>query len=313
MRRSLGPFPAVTDYVTYLEACAQGTRTRFDTAATSIEPVEGGWRILIGEDRIDCEHVVVATGPDLEPVIPRWPGDETFTGRLVHAGEFRRLADADGQDVLVVGPGNSGVDLLNHLVRRQVGALWLSSRGGMNILPQRVAGVPMHPVAVASRYLPVAAQDVVLRGLQRAVFGDLTHFGYPRSSVGAIQRARVDGVAPAIDDGFVAALKSGRVQMRPAVERIDGADVQFVDETSCRPDLIVCATGYRPGLAPLVGGIVELDRLGMPPFTGSHSSPQLPGLWFFGLNRSPYGNMHIRRREARQLARRITSIAPAGG
>lgn len=45
----------------------------------------------------------------------------------------------------------------------------------------------------------------------------------------------------------------------------------------------------------------------MPPFTGPTAAPEHPGLWFFGLNRSPYGNMHIRRREARQLARRIAT------
>ena len=31
----------------------------------------------------------------------------------------------------------------------------------------------------------------------------------------------------------------------------------------------------------------------MPPFTGPSSSPLHPGMWFFGLDRSIYGNMHI--------------------
>jgi hypothetical protein len=47
----------------------------------------------------------------------------------------------------------------------------------------------------------------------------------------------------------------------------------------------------------------------MPPYTGAVSSPQLPGLWFFGLDRSIYGNMHIHHRQARQLAQAITSHA----
>jgi hypothetical protein len=44
----------------------------------------------------------------------------------------------------------------------------------------------------------------------------------------------------------------------------------------------------------------------MPAFTGPSSSPLHPGLWFFGLDRSIYGNMHIHRRQARQLAQMIT-------
>jgi cation diffusion facilitator CzcD-associated flavoprotein CzcO len=252
-------------------------------------------------------HVVIATGPDAEPVMPSWPGEDTFTGRVLHSAELRTLADADGRSVLVVGPGNSGVDLLNHLQRRDTGELWLSARSGMNIAPARWFGVPLHPIAVAGRYLPVAVQDANLRVVQRLAFGDLARYGYQRSTLGALSRVRLDDVAPAIDDGFVEALKSGRVQMRPGVERLDGERVVFVDGTSCRPDLVVCATGYRPGLESLVGALVELDALGRPPFTGATSSADHPGLWFFGLNRSPYGNMHIRRREARQLARRISA------
>jgi hypothetical protein len=46
----------------------------------------------------------------------------------------------------------------------------------------------------------------------------------------------------------------------------------------------------------------------MPPFTGPASSPRHPGLWFFGLDRSIYGNMHVHRRQARQLAGMIARL-----
>ena len=48
------------------------------------------------------------------------------------------------------------------------------------------------------------------------------------------------------------------------------------------------------------------DRRVMPAFMGAASSPEHPGLWFFGLDSSIYGNMHVHRRQARQLARAIT-------
>jgi len=60
------------------------------------------------------------------------------------------------------------------------------------------------------------------------------------------------------------------------------------------------------GPAGRAGHLVTLDRRGMPAFTGAESSPEHPGLWFFGLDSSIYGNMHVRRRQARQLARAIT-------
>ena len=60
----------------------------------------------------------------------------------------------------------------------------------------------------------------------------------------------------------------------------------------------------RAGLDPLV---VTLDRRGLTPYIGAASSPEHPGLWFFGLDGSIYGNMHVHRGQARQLARAITS------
>jgi hypothetical protein len=93
--------------------------------------------------------------------------------------------------------------------------------------------------------------------------------------------------------------------MKPAIDHFDGPHACFTDGTTCSPDVLICATGYRPSLEPIAGHLVALDRHGMPPYTGPVSSPQHPGLWFFGLDRSIYGNMHVHRRQARQLARAI--------
>ena len=145
------------------------------------------------------------------------------------------------------------MDLLNHLVRSDAARLWLSARSGMNIAPLRLAGIPMHPVAVAGRRLPRRAQDASLRAVQRLAFGDLGRYGYPRSDLGAFTRLRADGVTVAVDDGFVRALKSGRVTMKPGVARVEGRDVCFADGSACVPDVIICATGYRPRLGPWSG------------------------------------------------------------
>jgi putative flavoprotein involved in K+ transport len=93
--------------------------------------------------------------------------------------------------------------------------------------------------------------------------------------------------------------------MKHGVHHVEGPTVYFADGSACAPDVVICATGYRPALAPLAGHLVALDEHGMPPFTGPASSPGHPGLWFFGLDRSIYGNMHIHRRQARQLAQMI--------
>jgi putative flavoprotein involved in K+ transport len=99
--------------------------------------------------------------------------------------------------------------------------------------------------------------------------------------------------------------------MKPGIDRFEGPQVRFADGTTCAPDVVICATGYRPAPRPMVGHLVALDAYGMPPFTGPARSPRHPGRWFFGLDRSIYGNMHLRRRQARRLARIIAGLPAA--
>ena len=304
--RRYGPFPSRDDYVAYLTRYAAGLRIRLGAAVRRIDPAAAGWLLDLGGQPITTAHAVIATGPDAEPVMPAWPGSGGFAGTLIHAGKFRNVAEVASRSVLVVGPGNSGTDLLNHLARSKASRLWLSARSGMNICPMRLAGVPLHPVSVATRHLPLHVQDANLRALARIAFGDLSRLGYPRPALGAFSRAAADDVTVALDDGFVAALKAGRISMKPGIERFDGPQVIFADGSTCAPDVVICATGYRPGLERLAGHLVTLDKLGMPPGTGGPPAPVRPGLWFFGLDRSIYGNMHIRRRQARELGGLIT-------
>jgi putative flavoprotein involved in K+ transport len=306
MPRRYGPFVARDDYVSYLESYAGGLRVRLGARVLRVDRAAGGgWALRLDGETITTAHAVLATGPDAMPFVPVWPGREGFTGELIHASQVRNVADVAGRSVLVVGPGNSGTDLLNHLAGSQAAELWLSARSGMNIAPMRFAGIPLHPVSVSTRYLPRRVQDANLRALARVAFGDLGRYGYRRAAMGAFSRIAADGVTVALDSGFVGALKAGRVTMKPGIATLDGPMVVFDDDTSCAPDVIICATGYRPGLAGLVGHLVQLDSYGLPPGTGGRPAPVLPGLWFFGLDSSIYGNMHIRRRQARQLARMI--------
>jgi cation diffusion facilitator CzcD-associated flavoprotein CzcO len=303
--RRCGPFPARDDYVAYLQDYAAGMRLRLGTRVYRVARAGAGWQLTLDQGSITAAHVVIATGPDAVPVMPGWPGMAGFPGTVIHAAQFRNVAELAGLDVLVAGPGNSGVDLLGHLARSGAGKLWLSARAGMNITPLRLGGVPLHPVSVLGRYLPLRWQDANARAVQRLAFGDLARLGFPRSAAGAFTRHASDGVTVAVDDGFVRALKAGRVTMKPAIDRFDGRRACFTDGTSCAPDAVICATGYRPALEQIAGHLVTLDARGMPPFHGACSSPAHPGLWFFGLDRSIYGNMHVRRRQARQLAQAI--------
>ena len=263
------------DYVAYLQDYAAGMRLRLGARVRLVDRAGDGWALRLGRGSIKTAHVVVATGPDAEPVMPAWPGMAGFAGIVIHAGKFRNAAAMAGLDVLVVGPGNSGVDLLGHLAGSDAGKLWLSARSGMTITPRRLGGVPLHPVSVLGRYLPLRWQDANARAVQQVAFGDLTRLGYPRPALGAFTRAAADGVTIAVDDGFVRALKSGRVTMKPAIDRFDGRQVCFADGTGYAADAIICATGC-PGLEQIAGHLVALDAHGLPHLPAPHHHRYTP-------------------------------------
>jgi len=122
----------------------------------------------------------------------------------------------------------------------------------MNITPLWLGGVPLHPVSVMGRYLPLAWQDANARVVQRLAFGDLTRLGYPRSALGAFTRAATDGVTVAVDDGFVRALKAFAFTLRsrfvPA-SRSSSGDHRPVRLAAGRPRRIVRSAGSAPGMS----------------------------------------------------------------
>lgn len=308
-----GLLPTRNDYIAYLEAYARvlGAPIRFGTAVRRLDPMKDQrWWIHTDDETLTTRHVIVATGSERVPVIPEWPGRAEFRGELIHAANFRHSDDYIARRVLLVGVANSAVDIGNYLARVVTGEVWVSARSGASIVPLRLFGVPGHTFLVMMEELglPRAFQDAVVTMLSRILFGDLSRFGLPPPTKGPVAQHRDDGVSVAADNGFVAAVKSGRFKVVPTIESLTHDSVRLTDGRILTPDAIICATGYRPGLEELVGHLDVLDARGAPRRHADQAQDGLPGLWFFGCNASIYGGMNSRRREAKRLARRITGL-----
>ena len=245
------------DFVAYLEAYARrhALGVLLGTEATRIER-EGGlssWRVETPRGPLRARFVVVATGFDRVPVLPEWPGREGFAGRLVHASSYRNPAPYRGKDVLVVGLGSTGNELAVDLLEGGARSVRVAVRTPPNVFPREWLGVPTSLVARAGKRLPAAVADRAGWVLQRLAFGDLSSYGLPRAPHGVATTLRLRGHGIAVDSGFVDALKRGSVEVVAAVERFEGPEVVLADGVRLRPDAVIAATGYRPGLEPLVG------------------------------------------------------------
>jgi NAD(P)H-hydrate repair Nnr-like enzyme with NAD(P)H-hydrate epimerase domain len=249
MPRTFGRYPSRDDVVAYLESFARrhGVTTRFRTQLVTAERDSDLWRLETSSGTILCRYLVIATGWDAVPDMPHWPGAELFTKELIHAADFAGAAAYAGRDVLVVGGGNSGFDIASHLAK--AGArVTISVRTPPNIAEREVLGLPGQPILVylADR-IPSSVADALFHIVQRLTFGDLSRYGIPRPRMGVYANHRLHGRSPAIDDGFVSALKRGTARAVGPVEPFDGGDVVLVGGDRLQPHSVICATGYRRG------------------------------------------------------------------
>lgn len=282
--RGDGAFLKRDTVVDYLARYARqiGAPIRFGTSVEKIERDVVGWKVQTTNGTFFAAHVVFATGRDSVPHVPDWPGLASFEGEVLHASALGDVARFDGKRVLVVGAGNSGSDVLNHLARHRPAGVVVSVRHGPAIVPGRVFGFPLHRAARLFTALPLPVVDRAFALTQRLFFGDLKKYGMTTHPLGGGTRLARDGTAFAIDDGFVAAIKSGRFKV--AGEIVEFHDGRAFSESggSVAPDVLICATGYRTGLEPLVGRFGVLDGKGNPTHPAGEPDPAQPGLWFTG-------------------------------
>ncbi|QPC95826.1 NAD(P)/FAD-dependent oxidoreductase [Mesorhizobium sp. INR15] len=255
-------------------------------------------------------HVVVATGRDRQPYIPEWKGTMEFTGRIIHSADFGDAKDYVGKKVLVVGAGNSGFDALNHLAGVNATRIWLSARTAPAILPKRIGKIAVHRLSPIIARLPLWLADAVITGLQRIAFGDLRRLGMAVPSSGGVSRLASENIAIATDDGAVHAIKNGKIIVLPTVREFTRDSVILADGSSVYPDVVIAATGYRPGLEHLVGKLGVLDGRGVPLFNSGMTDPKLPGLWFTGMRPNIRGCFANARIQAHAIAAKIRKLGP---
>lgn len=306
-------FPSRDDFIRYLEdyAAAVDVPIDFGVDAQKLNRDAEGWNVETKSGTYAGRCAVVATGPQKEPKFPDWPGRDRLRAEIIHSGAFGDAGGFAGRKVVIVGAGNSGIDIANHLSRVDTEKIWVSARSGINVIPQRVLGYPIQASSPTLERLPLRLQDGVARLATRAKLGDLRRHGVPLDPMGPASRFHHDSTAPGIDDGFVAALKQKRIEMLGEVDYCEETSLVLKDGQRVDPDVVICATGYRAALEPLVGHLGVLDEAGQPRFVAADTSPDHPGLWFFGLNESFYGSIRQRRLEAPHLASTIEQYLAA--
>lgn len=299
-------FPTRDEVVSYLEGYARrnGIEVRLGTRLERIDRNGDGWVLRTSTGDLVADQVIVAAGYEHTGFVPDWPGRDRFEKRLIHSGEYRNAAPFHGADVLVVGPGCSGMEIAYDLAEGGAGRVRLAVRTPPNIIIRSPAG----PIfANTLRRLPPERADAFMRFVRAKEIGDLTEYGLPVPEEGLFSRLRRLGVAPAIvDKEVIQAIRDRRIEIVAGVETLDETGLTLADRTRIEPDAVIAATGYRTGLEPIAGHLGVLNERGVP------HSPQgdeaAPGLRFVGYRPLPAHIAHMGR-EARRVAKEIAAAA----
>ena len=221
----------------------------------------------------------------------------------MHSSAYQDGAPYAGQDVLVVGAGNSGaeiaIDLWEHGAR-----VSLCVRGPVHVAPRDAFGMPAQLVGIAYSKLPVSVADALARRLLRLAVPDLAPYGLERPEKGPVKMLVEDGRVPLIDVGTLALIRQGHIRVVPGIEGFGEREVHFVDGKQLPIDAVVLATGYR---ARLDRFLEDADTL-----TGARGYPRwhgvagpVPGLYFCGFANPVSGALRESGIEARRIARSI--------
>jgi indole-3-pyruvate monooxygenase len=305
MPKSYPRYPSCAQVIEYLEAYAKqfSLAPRFGEEVTAARRAEGGWAVETSSGRYLSRGLVLATGYNAEPVRPQWPGMEKYKGVLLHSSEYRSGERFRGQDVLVVGFGNSGgeiaIDLVEHGARSAIVV-----RGTVNLLPRELLGIPILTWAVALSHLPPPVADLLAAPLLRMTFGDLSKLGLRKAPAGPLTELARRKRVPLIDIGTVDLIRRKSIQVRPGIEAFTPDGVRFVDGTEAAYQAVVLAIGFRPALAQLLSKVDGvLDEAGVP-LTSGHETQ--PALYLSGFHVAPTGMIREAGIEARRIVAALT-------
>jgi hypothetical protein len=181
---------------------------------------------------------------------------------------------------VVVGIGNSGVDIVSELARKGVAErVTISTRSGAWILPKYVFGRPLDQVVRTIPWLPLGLQRRVARLLPRLVSGRMEDFGLPRPDHRFLE------AHPTVSSELLLRLGSGDAVAKPDIDELLGDRVRFADGSSEPVDAIVLATGYKITFPFFDDGFISAPG-NMLPLYKRMFKPEIDDLAFIGLGQA---------------------------
>ncbi|XP_049376976.1 indole-3-pyruvate monooxygenase YUCCA6 [Solanum stenotomum] len=190
--------------------------------------------------------LIVATGENAEAVLPDIEGMDEFSGTIMHTSLYKSGEIFTSKKVLVVGCGNSGMEVCLDLCNHDA-APSLVVRDTVHVLPREMLGKSTFGLSMwLLKWLPMRLVDRFLLITSRLFLGDTSRLGLDRPEIGPLELKNLSGKTPVLDVGTLAKIKSGDIKVCPGIKRLlKHHTVEFVNGQTEEYDAIILATGYK--------------------------------------------------------------------
>ncbi|MBX7219111.1 MAG: NAD(P)-binding domain-containing protein [Blastocatellia bacterium] len=236
---------------------------------------DGIWKITLetGEIRF-YDALMVANGHHWDPRWPEpaFPGE--FQGLQIHAHAYVDNEMFRDKNVVIVGMGNSAMDIAvesGEVARRT----FLAARRGAFVLPKYLFGKPLDQLAT-NPLIPWKIRQLGLQLAHRLVVGKMENYGLPKPD------HRLGDAHPTISGRILDRITHGVVTPKPNLKLLCGDSVEFADGSIEKADVIVYCTGYKVTFPFFDQDFISAPENDLPLFRRVFR-PGIPNLFFIGL------------------------------
>jgi putative flavoprotein involved in K+ transport len=248
-------YPARKEVISYLNQYAKHHNLKIQTGEKVTDVNKQGSIFKIKTENGSLFHtktVISATGAYTFPNVPIIEGSDSYKGKIIHSSQYKNIEEFINQNVVVVGGGNSAVQIAYELAK--VSNVTIGTRRPISFIPQKIMGKDIH------FWLKVSGIDTRFYGRKFSM----------NTSV--------------IDTGvFKQAIQKGNPVSNSMFKKFTEEGVVWEDGREEKVDTIIYATGYHPNLNYLSSLKNAVDHSGSP-LQKNGISTTMDGLYYLGLS-----------------------------
>ncbi len=302
-------FPHHTQIIEYFERYVDhfGFRDKitFNTSVEKVRPESDG-TYTVSTSRGDTKNyraVIVANGHHWNPRYPHPPFPGKFEGETLHSHYYKtpRIFESD-PNVVILGVGNSGLDIACEASRHTRGQVYVSSRSGAHIIPKYIFGQPIdqfgNPEQVA--FLPLGVQQMLNGFVLRLARGKQETYGVPTPD------RKIFTEHPSISQDFLSLAGHGKIKIKPNIRELAGKEIIFEDGSTVQAEVLIYATGYKITFPFFEENFLSVERDNDIQLYRRVVHPEHEHLYFLGLVQPLGAIMPVAERQAEWIAKLLS-------